>query len=884
MNAAGAAVGVPAMRAAKERRKGLRRSARPELLPQPEAAEAPSRQLFPARWIYLIAAVIIAIGGASLSLQELPHGVAGAQFAAAVLALIAANFLQAYVHERHRLGRMIGVTMFVIVPLALFGLAMTQWAFHGPLDWDVAMANMLLVSTIAAVYLRRHPGVMFAGQLAVWSAPVLDLGSLAGIAAMGVAMMVATLVSIEQVRQDKREERMREMRERLQMRASEILSDYEETRQGWFWETDRRGLLTYISTPIASTMGASPEELIGQPLVSLFDLEATGEEAERELNFHLSACSAFTELSIRAAIPERELWWSVSGRAYFDNFDNFIGFRGSGTDLTERRRSEERTTRLATYDSLTGLANRHQLLQALDRILSARNEANRVLAVMLLDLDRFKRVNDTMGHPAGDALLKQVARRLENAVGTMGRVGRLGGDEFKIIVPGQAQNEALKALAEKIIKVLSQPYMIDGKRVVIGASIGITKAPGDGETSDVLIRNADLALYAAKDSGRGRFHFYADDLHADAEARAQMESELREVITRRELSLYYQPVVDTKSETIAGFEALLRWQHATRGWIGPSQFVSIAEDAGLIMEIGAWALEQACSDLSRWPENVRVSVNVSPLQFTNPAFPAIVAGAIAKAKVDPSRLELEITESVFLSDDDGVDTTFALLKQIGVRLALDDFGTGYSSLSYLKRAPFDKIKIDRSFIRGITEPDSRNGAIITSITSLAHALGMETIAEGVETLDELELVRMYGCSHVQGYVYERPMTAEGAAAKLAAGLTAIARGPRQTRMPRQVQQRKVTVRHNGREYELTMRNASLSGAMVEGLWNIAVGTRFEIILSPDQSIGCVVRWSQDDRIGVEFDHQLERGLDGRIPVLDGNLGKAGAAADLRRAG
>ena len=878
-------VPVPDKSPANERRMGPRqRHARPDLVRPLAVAAGHNRQLFPARWFYLIAAVLIAVGGAAFSVQEAPSGTAAAQFAIALIALVAANFLQPYVHERYQVGRAIGVTVFVIAPLTLFGAGMTDWAANGPLDWDVAMVNMLLVSTIAAVYLRRHPGVMFAGQLAVWCAAVLDQGSIAGITAMGVGMMVAALVSIEQFRQDKREDREREVRERLQMRASEILSDYEETRQGWFWETDRRGLLTYISPPIASIMGTSPEQLIGQPLIGLFDLEATGKETERELKFHFSACSAFNELSMRAAIAERELWWSVSGRAYFDNFDNFIGFRGSGTDLTERHRSQERTTRLAAYDSLTGLANRHQMLQALDRILGARADVNRALAVMLLDLDRFKRVNDTMGHPAGDALLKQVAQRLEKAVGTLGRVGRLGGDEFKIIVPGQVEHDVLKALAEKIIRVLSHPYAIDGKHVVIGASIGITRSPEDGRTTAELIRNADLALYAAKDRGRGRYFFYADDLHAEVEERAEIESDLHGAIERGELSLYYQPVVDTATETIAGFEALLRWQHPTRGWIEPGRFVSIAEDSGLITEIGAWALDQACTDVAQWPPSVRVSVNISPLQFAGPAFPDIVADAIGKARIDPSRLELEITESVFLSDDDGVDATFALLKQLGVRLSLDDFGIGYSSLSYLKRAPFDKLKIDRSFVRGITEPGSHNGAIITSITSLAHALGMETTAEGVETMDELELVRMYGCSHVQGYVYQRPMTAAGAAARLASGLCAIARGPRKSRLPRQAQQRKVILRHEGKDHEVTVRNVSLSGAMVEGLWNVAAGTRFQIVLSAQETIGCVARWCEENRTGLEFDRRLERGEDGQILALEDKVATSQSVSGLRKTG
>ena len=459
---------------------------------------------------------------------------------------------------------------------------------------------------------------------------------------------------------------------------------------------------------------------------------------------------------MRAATPgEEERWWSVTGRPIHDSFNNFVGFRGSGTDLTEKKRSQEDASRLAHYDSLTSLANRFQMSVTLEKILNSQRIEQRACAVMLLDLDRFKQVNDTMGHPAGDALLTQVAQRLERTVDKVGRVGRLGGDEFQVIIPGAPRREELAQLSQLIIENLSHPYSIDGMSAVIGVSIGIALSPDDGVTSEALIRNADLALYAAKDGGRGRYHFYAPDLHSDAEERRQLEHDLRDALSSGGLELHYQPVVHTTTEKITGFEALLRWNHPTLGALSPTKFIPIAEEAGLIAPIGEWALRTACMDLATWPESVRVAVNVSPLQFANPSLPAIVTNALAAAQVSPERLELEITESVFLNDDAGTDAMFAALKRIGVRLSLDDFGTGYSSLGYLKKAPFDKIKIDQSFVRGATMPGSRNGAIIASIVSLAEALGMETTAEGVETLDELDLIRMLGCSHIQGHIYDK---------------------------------------------------------------------------------------------------------------------------------
>lgn len=345
-----------------------------------------------------------------------------------------------------------------------------------------------------------------------------------------------------------------------------------------------------------------------------------------------------------------------------------------------------------------------------------------------------------------------------------------------MIVPGHQTRARLGNLAQDIIASLSQPYPIKGQSVVIGASVGVALAPEHGASSDELIRNVDLALYAAKDAGRGVFRFYAKDLHAAAEERAELEQDLREAIAKGEFELYYQPVVCAGDETIVGFEALMRWNHPTRGWITPAKFVPIAEDAGLIDRIGQWALRTACADLARWPRSIRCSVNVSALQFADPDLPTIVANALAHSGVAPERLELEITENVFLNDNACTEAMFKALKRVGVRLALDDFGTGYSSLGYLKKAPFDKIKIDRSFVQGATEEGSRNGAIIASITSLAGALDMDTTAEGVETLEELELVRRLGCSQVQGYIFFRPMNAAAATDLVSGKLVAEADG------------------------------------------------------------------------------------------------------------
>ncbi|BBC72450.1 diguanylate cyclase [Altererythrobacter sp. B11] len=850
-----------------ERRQDTRRSPR---LDRSLAANPPRPERgnwFPRRWPFLLLCMLAIVGVARLGAGAWPHMPILPLLAASVILSGCARFTFDWVRGRSFAAHLLAASAVVALPLFLYGLGMALWALRGGLAWDMVLAALICVGGIASAYLRRQPAMIFAGQFAIWSAPVAALQSLAGLLTMLVALVVAILISREQLREEHEEVVRQQMRDRMQTRARDILADYEETQLGWFWETDRRSLLTYISPPIARALGHEPEELVGSPLVQLFHLADSGQDGERTLLFHLTARSAFNEVSVRAAIREEERWWSISGRPIYDAFHNFVGFRGSGTDLTEKKRSREDASRLAHYDSLTDLANRLQMSRTLERILAAPRESERQCTVLLLDLDRFKRVNDTMGHPAGDALLKQVAQRLLGTVGQMGQVGRLGGDEFEVILAGEVERRAVGHLCEAIIHALSQPYVIDGQRVVIGASVGVAVSPDDGKTSEELIRNADLALYAAKDGGRGRYHFYAEDLHAQAEERAKLERDLRDAISHGELELYYQPVIATSSERISGFEALLRWRHPDRGWVPTNHFVEAAEESGLIAQIGEWALRQACQDLARWPEEVRVAVNVSPLQFANPQLPAIVAQAIASAGIEPSRLELEITESVFLTDDEGTEAMFAALKRIGVRMALDDFGTGYSSLGYLKKAPFDKIKIDQSFVRGATQPGSRNGAIIASITGLAHALGMDTTAEGVETLDELDLVRMHGCSHVQGFIYERPLSAEDAAARLASGLTAVARGPRSARAPRQTMLRKVLLDHHGHLYNVTVRNISVSGAMVEGLWNVPVGTVFRMHLSERHELEAVTRWCSANRAGLEFAEPLERDASGRLAAV-----------------
>lgn len=834
----------------------------------------------------LVGAMVAVMAGLSLQAEALPVGASLWVFAVSVTLMLALCALCLVPHNLpEKLQAGIGLACLAL-SLGSFGFGVAEWSARG----GVALASFTLValpgvSLVAALALREHVVTLAAGQIALITGVMLASAPLAGVligllmAALGAALasrLFHKWVADEIEKSDQFQRQLRQC-----SRASDILADYEETRQGWFWETDRRSNLTYISLPVAELLGRSMDDILGKPLASLFDLREPGPGGERSLTFHLLSRAYFQELPVRAAVEGEVRWWSISGRPIVDEFGNFCGFRGSGTDLTEKKRSQDDASRLARYDALTGLANRFQMQQALEKLLNTPPSAQQGCAVMLLDLDRFKQVNDTMGHPAGDALLAQVAQRLQNCVGKAGIVGRLGGDEFKVIVPGPSELPMLGSLAAEIITSLAKPYVVEQQQVVIGVSVGIAVAVTERCTRDELIRNADLALYAAKDAGRGRYHFYSDELHAEAEEKAELERDLREAISRGQLRLAYQPVVCLEDQTIRGFEALLRWDHHKRGAIPPQRFIAIAEESGLIKQIGEWALRTACYDAAQWPDHITVAVNVSPLQFSHSHLPPVLTNALAQSGIDPARLELEITESVFLNDSDGTDAVFAALKGIGVRLALDDFGTGYSSLGYLKKAPFDKIKIDASFVRGATQAGSRNGAIIQAITHLAHSLGMDTTAEGVETHDELALVMGKGCTHVQGYIYAKPMGKEDVAALLQAGGQAKACGPQSARTPRQTMLRKVALAYDGSLFEGRVRNISVTGAMIEGVWTLAEGEAVTVHLSAVHKVQATVRWCDGIRLGVEFAVPLRKDGFGAMIELRDRAPDGNARSHLR---
>ncbi|MBX3594434.1 EAL domain-containing protein [Sphingomonas sp.] len=671
--------------------------------------------------------------------------------------------------------------------------------------------------------------------------------------------------------------------------ACALLTSVEGLCTNWFWATDEHGRITYVSDWVAKEFSAVDAELVGRTLADIFKVETQTTEMGKSIGFLLAKRKAFRAINARCSHDPDERIWTISGNPQFDGSGAFTGFHGVGADITAVQESAQEIARLASYDALTGLRNRRGTISLVEQALAASAKSEGPFAILLVDLDRFKQINDTLGHPVGDQLLVQVAERLSRVIKYADCVGRIGGDEFQIVLTDAPPREELSKLADEIIAAVSRPYFVGDSRCVIGASVGIVIGPQDGEMSEDLARNADLALYAAKAAGKGCHRFFQPDMLEAAEDRRQLEQDLIDALERGELEVNYQPLVSATDNQVKGFEALLRWNHPDRGRISPALFIPIAEETNLIARLGEWVLRQACIDAASWPGNLRVAVNVSPIQFANPNLTQTVVSALAHSGLRADRLELEITESVFIDGGKETDQTFAALKKIGVRLALDDFGTGYSSLGYLKSAPFDKIKIDQSFVRGAGDPKSRNSAIITSIVALAQALGMETTAEGVESVDQLQAMRALGVSLIQGYLYSLPVPASAVATNVSGGRWEIKPiGPARQRENRVATFRRIGAVHGDHYYPVILRNLSPTGALIEGMVNVPVGTRFVIDFGDRQWMLATVRRSYGDHQGVEFDEPLvgdeETGFRTRYRVsamTAAQLGLVGGRAEER---
>lgn len=527
--------------------------------------------------------------------------------------------------------------------------------------------------------------------------------------------------------------------------------------------------LNNMSQALCMVDGEQRVIVCNSQFLKLFDLSAATAQpgAPIENVFRAAATSRYEREMIEAICgKQRGLIAAARAGNFFQEADGRAvtvshqpmpgnGWVATYEDISERRQAEARIHFMAHHDALTSLPNRLLFEERLGQFLEGERQADASLAVLCFDLDHFKDVNDSLGHPAGDLLLKQVAQRALDCVRGGDVVARLGGDEFAILQSSARQPEHAVALARRLVKALGAPYDLDGTRVVIGVSVGIAVATGDGRDVSHLLKNADIALYKAKGEGRGTHRLFEDEMDAQLQARRAMETELHEAIGRHELVLFYQPLFDLAANRVAGFEALLRWRHPTLGTVSPARFIPVAEDMGLIGRIGEWVLAQACRDAAAWPEDVTVAVNLSPLQFRGGNLVRAVRASLDAAGLPSRRLALEITESALLKDNDRVLATLHELRDCGVEIALDDFGTGYSSLSYLRSFPFDRIKIDQSFVREMDHrPDCL--AIVRSVAQLAQTLGMTTTAEGIETLEQLDQVRQAGCTQAQGYYFDQP--------------------------------------------------------------------------------------------------------------------------------
>ncbi len=440
------------------------------------------------------------------------------------------------------------------------------------------------------------------------------------------------------------------------------------------------------------------------------------------------------------------------------------GFVRTFSDITRRRKAQDDADRLASEDVLTSLANRRVLSETLDRLteahrLAASNPLD-TFAILCIDLDRFKAVNDTHGHAIGDRLLQAVAQRTKKLVRTTDVVARIGGDEFAVLLASADQQPTAEIVARRLVEALSRPYNVDGHQLLIGASIGIAVGPADGASTNELLIAADLALYAAKSSGRGTYRFFARQMNEAIKQRQEIETDLRQAIADEKLELHYQPIINLKQNNIWGFEALARWTHPLRGAIPPDKFIPVAEDSGLILPLGERALREACRQAVQWPIELSVAVNLSPLQFANPGLAMMVERILRETGLQPHRLELEITEGLLMRNTEATIATLHRLKEIGVRIAMDDFGTGYSSLSYLQSFPFDRIKVDRSFVTQLGS-NRTSSTVVRAVVDIASSRGMSTTAEGVETEAQRSALEALGCDEAQGYLLGRPGPVSG---------------------------------------------------------------------------------------------------------------------------
>jgi diguanylate cyclase (GGDEF)-like protein/PAS domain S-box-containing protein len=726
--------------------------------------------------LFMLAANVI---GASLVTMILAPLVPLWQLASwsAIVAAVGAGVAFRRLAKRHR--EAVTATLSDVRDTLLDGIALgAVWsvpplAFGHAVDANAALGLWIVISllmTASAVAMAALPLATISFVTIVGGALVFTLATIASPMLAAAAALFTVLLVMATFARGKA---------LVVIRAGEIaIADRDETlslllreteREGeadWLWEIDAQRRVARANPRFSKSLGVDPNKINGTPFLQVL-AGPTWEDGNfaaglRELAERLKTREPFHDLLLPVFINGEERWWEMSASPRFDEGGTFIGFRGVGSDVTEARASADQISKMARFDTLTGLPNRLLLNETLARAMGEADKWGSRCAFMMIDLDRFKAVNDTLGHPVGDRLLMRVSERLKQLMSENEMVGRLGGDEFAVVVRDATDTAGIERLAQSIIDTVSRPYEIDQNTLFIGASVGLAVGPRDGRTAEMLIRSADLALYRSKDSGGGAYHSYEPQLHMAAEERRVLEIALRSAVDNGEMHLNYQPVVNAGTGGLMGFEALLRWTHPEFGVVSPAKFVPLAEDARLIPAIGEWVLRTACDEAAKWDSNIRVAVNVSPEQLHSPAFVTMVAQALAHSGLPAERLELEVTESVFMREGTQAIQVLEKVLELGVKLSLDDFGTGYSSLGYLAHTRFSTIKIDRSFVQGASKGTKEAIAIIRAVVALADSLGMATTAEGVETEEEHHMVQALGCSKVQGYYFGRPLPVQEA--------------------------------------------------------------------------------------------------------------------------
>jgi diguanylate cyclase (GGDEF)-like protein/PAS domain S-box-containing protein len=645
---------------------------------------------------------------------------------------------------------------FTDVSLGTHSVGVPPQEFLGKRRWDYPWLNMTEEEwaehraqldrreVFRDLQLRRRDEKGAAVVISVSGKPVFDAqGGFTGYRGVG-----------RNITERKRTKRsLREVAERFRS-LTELSSD-------WYWEMDAGLRFTYVSEGIRKVRGVGPESLIGK---RRWETDRVG--GDEEMARHRATLEAhlpFRDFVLaRAAADGRVTYVSHTGKPIFDDKGRFRGYRGVARDITARVRAEEELARMAHYDTLTALPNRALLQNRLKRAMSRADRSHTLLAVMFLDLDQFKEINDSLGHAVGDAVLKEIALRLESCLRATDTVARLGGDEFTILLEDVRSAEEISRVSEKLLHAVAERADVAGHELHLSTSIGVTVYPIDHHDADTLLRNADLAMYHAKQEGRNNVQFYAPDMSERTEKRVDLLGRLRGAMARNELELYYQPQVDVRSGGIIGVEALLRWNDRERGLVRPMEFIPLAEETGLIVQIGEWVLREACGQARRWLDAglgpLSMAVNLSPRQFRQQNLVGMVAAIIAETGLPPQCLELEITESTVMHRTEAAVTSLRALHQLGVQISLDDFGTGYSSLAYLHRFPVHTLKVDQSFVRDI-KSDRDDAAIVSTVITLARQLKLKALAEGVETEGQLAFLRAHGCDSFQGYLFCVPQPA-----------------------------------------------------------------------------------------------------------------------------